>query len=409
MSDYGAAYSFITYLADHFGAGVVKYLHTNKDNGLASLQNYLDDYAPGLTSTDVVHDWLAQMALDRLVNNGAKGLTRDQRQRFTSAQLNSAIDWAWTGSYDSPGAPTNGADFVLGDADRPVNARTITSMSFRGDKAYTPDPLEWTIDDDALYAGTGNNVDRAAVYDVSVPAGTPKLTFSARYNIEQGWDFGVVQVSTDGGKTYTTLANDHTTAAHAPGAAGDIVAELPGFTGVQADYTTESFDLSAYAGKQVELSFRYLTDGGSNGNNGSASGWWIRDVSVNDTVVTTGATLDGAESASQASPPAVIGWTVQGISWSLDGKRVRYHEFTLNKNFAISATRSQLKEWFAGTDRIAFLVTADDPNETATKNASYRLRVNGVLQPGGGGSALSATGTTKAAKQLPVSQRRAIR
>ena len=270
LSDYGAAYTFITYLADHFGTGVVKYLHTNKDNGLASLQNYLDDNAPGLKSTDVVHDWLAQMALDRLVDNGAKGLTKDQKKRFTSAQLNSAIDWAWTGSYDSPGAPTNGADFVLGIAGRPVDANTITSMRFRGDKAYAPDPLASTIDDNAVDAG-------------------------------------------------------------------------------------------------------------------------------------------GAEAASQASPPAVTGWTVQGIGWSLDGQRVRYHEFELNKNYAVSATRRELKKWFAGTDRIAFIVTADDPAETATKNASYRLRVNGVLQPGGAGSTLSTTGTTSAAEKLPVAQRRSIR
>jgi hypothetical protein len=406
LSDYGAAYTFITYLADHFGSGVVKYLHTNKDNGLASLQNYLDDYAPGLKSTDVVHDWLAQMALDRLVDNGAKGLTRDQKKRFTSSQLNSAIDWAWTGSYDSPGAPTNGGDFVLGIAGRPVNASTIRSMSFRGGKTYAPDPLEWTIDDNALYAGTGNNLDRAAVYDVSVPAGSPGLSFSARYNIERGRDFAVVQVSTDRGKTFTTLANENTTGAHAAGAAGDIVAELPGFTGVLADYTTERFDLSAYAGKQIKLSFRYLTDGTSNGNNdGSGSGWWIRDVEVDDALVSTGATLDGAKSASEVSPPAVAGWSVQAVGWSLDGKRVRYHDLSLDKNNAASATRSQLRKWFAGTDRIGFIVSADDPDETATENASYRLRVNGVRQPGGGGDTLTTTGTAKTAKRLPVSER----
>ena len=78
---------------------------------------------------------------------------------------------------------------------------------------------------------------------------------------------------------------------------------------------------------------------------------------IDDNAVDAG----GAESASQASPPAVTGWTVQGIGWSLDGKRVRYHEFTLNKNLRVSATRSQLKEWFAGTDRIAFIVTARRP------------------------------------------------
>jgi hypothetical protein len=408
LADYGAAYTFITYLADHFGSGVIKFLHTDADNGLASLQDYLDDNAPGLKSTDVVHDWLGQMALDRFVDNGARGLSRDQKARFTSEQLNSAIDWAFTGSYDSPGAPTNGADFVLGIADRPVNSNTIRSMSFRGDQSYSPDPLEWTINDSALYAGTGNNVDRAAVYDVTVPAGAPRLTFSARYNIEEGWDFGVVQVSTDGGKTYTSLANAHTTTAHNPAAAANIVAALPGFTGLQPAYTTETFDLSAYAGSEIKLSFRYLTDEATNGTNTDPSGWWIRDVKVEDTVVTTGATLAGARSATQVSPVPVAGWKVQAVGWKLDGSRVRYHEFRLNENNFVSASRAQLRRWFRGADRIAFVVTVDDPTEAANKNAGYRLRVNGELQPGGRGDTVVTTGTP-AAKQLPVSKRRSLR
>ncbi len=406
LADYGAAYTFLTYLADQFGDEIVTYLHRSKAHGLVSLQNWLDDNAPGLQSIDVIHDWAAQMTLDRFVDKGAKGLTRDQRNRFTSAQLSSAIDWSWSGSYDSPGAPANGSDYVLAVKNRPINVNTIKSMRFRGTKTYAPDPLAWVVDDGTLYAGTGDNLDRSAVFSVTVPAGSPKLTFSNKYNIETGWDFAVVQVSTDGGKTYTSLANANTTSEHEPEAVSSIVNQLPGLTGVAADFRTETFNLAPYAGKDVLLSFRYLTDPAVNGADpDSASGWWIKDVKVDSMVVTTGATLESAQSATQATPTPVAGWKVQAIGWKINGTRVRYADIKLNDNFAASLSKKKLGKLFKGADRIGFIVTVSDPAEMATKNANYRLRVNGRLQPGGTGDVDATAADAVLAAMLPVSER----
>lgn len=400
LSDYGAAYAFVTYLADHFGQEAITFLHRDDANGLASLQSYLDDHAPGLTTMDVLHDFTAQMALDRLVDEGAKGLTKDQKGRFTSSDLSSAIDWAWTGSYDSPGGPPNGSDYVLAQAGRPVNGKTITSLSFDGAEGFAPDPLEWVVDQGALFGGTGDDLDRAAVYSVSVPAGSPALTFSTQYDIEEGWDFGIVQVSTDGGKTYTSLANENTTSEHAEGADGGIVEELPGLTGLSDGWTTQSYDLSPYAGSEILISFRFMTDAAVNGNGGEAPGWWIKDVKVGDTLVTAGDTTEGARSATEVSPIPVVGWNVQAVGWSLDGKAVTYTELTLDENNAVTLDQKALKAMFKKADRIGFIVTLDDPDEVATKNADYQLVVNGVLQPGGSG-----TGDPVAAKTHPVSKR----
>ena len=49
--------------------------------------------------------------------------------------------------------------------------------------------------------------------------------------------------------------------------------------------------------------------------------------------------------------------------------------------------------------------TLDDPDEVATKNANYRLRVNGVLQPGGGGAADGTSTDPDLARVLPISKR----
>lgn len=411
LSDYGAAYSFVTYVADHFGAQAITFLHNDDRDGLESLQAYLDDNAAGLTSMDVLHDWIAQNALDRLVDNKAKGLTKDQKARFTSADLSSAIDWAWTGSYDSPGAPPNGSDYVLATSGRPVNVSTISSLNFRGAKSYTPDPLEWVVNDGALYSGVGHDVDRAAIYSVSVPAGTPSLTFDTKYDIEQDWDFGFVQVSTDGGKTFTSLANANTQTEHADGAAGNIVDELPGLSGLKADaYHAETFDLSAYAGKEVLLSFRYMTDAAANGNTDdpSASGWWVKNVKVGSTVVTDGTTTVGARSQTEVAPIAIDDWNVQLVGWSLDGKKVSYADLPLNANHAITLNRAALKKLVKGADRVGVIVTVDDPNESARKYGTYTLRVNGTLQPGGGSTAVAPVNAKvklPLSKRLPANQR----
>lgn len=406
LSDYGAAYTFLTYLSDQFGEKAITYLHRDQRQGLDSLKEFLDDNGPGLSPLDVIHDWAAQMAFDRFIDNGAKGLTKDQKQRFTSAKLSSAIDWAWSGSYDSPGAPANGSDYVLGTKGRPINANTITSMSFKGAKVFEPDPLLWSVDNGALYSGEGDNLDRSAVYDVKVPATAASLTFSNRYNIEQGWDFGVVQVSTDKGKTFTSLSNSDTTTEHAEGAENKIVQNLPGLTGLVTEFKQETFDLSAYAGKDILLSFRYLTDGAAQGTDETLpSGWWVKDVKVGDTTVTSGSTTAGARSATEASPIPVAGWKLQAIGWKLDGSQVRYADVKLNSSNSVFLTKKAVRKMFKGSDRIGFIVTLDDPDEVATKNANYRLRVNGVLQPGGGGSADGTSTDPDLARTLPISKR----
>jgi hypothetical protein len=339
---------------------------------------------------DVVHDWSAMMALDGRLDAGAKKLTQAQRARFTAKQLDASIDWAWPGSYDSPGAPPNGADYVLATASHPVGGKTMSSLEFTGSASYPATPLEWAVDaaahdgGPALYSGQGDELDRSMVFEAAVPADAPTLTFSTRYDIEQGWDFGVVQVSTDGGATYTTLSNADTTADHEDAAEGRIVAPLPGFTGEQSDWTTESFALSAYAGKNVLVAFRYLTDPASNGNGVlDEPGWWVDDVTVGSTVVSDGSSLAGARSATQISPVPVAGWNVQVVGWTLDGTKVYYDRLRLDRAFTGALTTPQIRAALGKADRIGVIVSVDDPREVAPGYPAYTLTRNGVRQPGG--------------------------
>lgn len=109
----------------------------------------------------------------------------------------------------------------------------------------------------------------------------PTLTLVTKYSVEDYWDFGFVQVSTDGGVTWVSLENEYTTYVYDPDAHPDIVANLPGLTGANPDWpdwTTMTFDLSAYAGQTVLIGFRYMTDWAV-----TFEGWYIKEASVSGT------------------------------------------------------------------------------------------------------------------------------
>jgi hypothetical protein len=120
---------------------------------------------------------------------------------------------------------------------------------------------------------------------VSVPAGSPQLTFEHWYQIELGWDFGFVQVLEDG--DFVSLPCTGTTSDHNPDASAVITAEVPGYTGPSDDPNNPatsgtaaaplaaSCDLSAYAGQDIVLAFRLMTDPLAN-----FDGWHIRNVAI---------------------------------------------------------------------------------------------------------------------------------
>ena len=98
------------------------------------------------------------------------------------------------------------------------------------------------------------------------------ITGDKNWDIEDYWDFGFVQVSTDNGETWTSLANEYTTSDHDPDAHPDVLANLPGLTGWSEDFIDISFDLSAYAGQDVLVGLRYVTDWAT-----LYEGWFVVD------------------------------------------------------------------------------------------------------------------------------------
>jgi Immune inhibitor A peptidase M6 len=383
LADYGAAYSLMAYLDDRYGRGFMKGLYRNTRNGLGSVAKLLDEADPGTTVTDVIHRWLATVALDAILDDGAT-LTGGDAEDYSSESLSASINWDNPHAYSEPGAPPNGADFVrLRDpAGAYLDAASVDDIDFDGARTLPPLPVEWVVDEDppghegdpALYSGKGDNLDRAIVRQVTVPAGDATLTFETFFDIEEAYDGGFVQVSTDGGETYTTLANENTSTEWSSEVPG------PGLTGSSGGWRTETFDLSDYAGQDVLLAFHYITDGGV-----SLDGWWIDDIAVGGTAVSNGEDLDAWDSPSQINPTEVFGFAVQLVAYDDDHDAAWVYELSLDDQLDGSISGEELRAAIGDSaETVAAIVTYDEPTETVNQYAPYALDVNGARQPGGG-------------------------
>jgi immune inhibitor A len=81
------------------------------------------------------------------------------------------------------------------------------------------------------------------------------LHFRLWYQLEDGYDFGYVEASTDGGRTWTTLRGRHTTTDKRTGENYGN-----GYTGSSKGWLAETINLSRFAGKMIRLRFETVTD-----------------------------------------------------------------------------------------------------------------------------------------------------
>jgi len=403
LCDYGAAYTMMEVLAGRYGTEFMSALHREEGTGLAGLAKVLRERGIAATPQSILDDWLATAALDGVLDRGASLIGRNASQLRTPT-LDATVNWDTPEAYAEPGAPPNGADFVrLRDRrGRYLSAPQLLQLQFDGAETLPPNPVEWTVDTadgapaPSLHSGSGDDLDRTIARKVTVPAGAPTLTFDAKWEIEEGWDFAFVQVSTDGGKTYTSLANASTTTEHDPKADPRIAGQLPGLTGSSGGWRTETFDLSAYAGQEIVLAFRYATDGAE-----AEPGIHIDDVAVGGTVLSDASSLDGWQSASQLNPAPVDGWTVQLVGYTsrtlarqLGARGANpLRDVAFVRTLKLDAQHRTTLRWLdiqrllairgLKADVVSVLVSQNDPDENADRQARYTLKVNGVTQPGG--------------------------
>jgi immune inhibitor A len=298
LGDYGNAYLFQLYLYDHFGQAFIQDLFSSTKHGIDSVNDALTQVHAGKTFDQLYADFITAVLIDGSVEGD------NSTYQFKSIDLSANVDASVLGDSRTPAW---GTDFKVIVPDKKIDHLYFKGLDFL--------KTNWTVADDTergpvLWSNQGDTADNFLIKELDLTGQTsPSLSFDTKYEIEEQWDFGVVQVSTDQGETWTSLANADTRSDLVDGGFPKIAENLPGFTGSSGGWKTEQFDLSAYAGKKVLLGFRYLTDWGY-----TEAGWHISNVKLNGSVIDPGVSPYGFMSLEQATGQ-YVNYQVQFIGY----------------------------------------------------------------------------------------------
>ncbi|MEV0244140.1 immune inhibitor A domain-containing protein [Streptomyces sp. NPDC050674] len=146
------------------------------------------------------------------------------------------------------------------------------------------------------WSGSGNNLKNTLTRSVDLTGKSKaQLTLDGWYEIEANYDYLYTEVSTDGGANWTAL--DGTVDGNPIPRDGS---DKPVLTGTVDGYKKLAFPLDAYAGKKIDLRFRYQTDGGL-----AMKGFAADSITV---------TADGAPVFTDNAETADAAWQATGFS-----------------------------------------------------------------------------------------------
>jgi hypothetical protein len=261
---YGASFLFVAYFADRFGPDAVRELVADPANGLDAVDIALRRLDPGTNVNKFFGEWaVANFLRDPNVEPGIYDYAG-------SAELFSP---GMAQEYDSyPVSPTTfdvhqfGVDYISlqGPANLQVRFEGMQQTSILPTNTANTDAIADTADAFVWWSNRGDDSDMTLTHAVDLTSvSEAQLDFDLWYFIEDGWDYGYVEVSTDGGETWTILRGKYTTDDNPQGNSYG-----PGYTGqssnqpdAQAEgWLHETIDLSAYVGRQILLRFETITD-----------------------------------------------------------------------------------------------------------------------------------------------------
>lgn len=345
VADYGLVFLYQMYLYEKFGQEFIKYEFLNQDNGIASINSTLAAFNKQTSFGELYHDFAVAVLID----------SQQANYRYGFETLDVAIDIGTPDepnpdAYDTPGAPPWGADYIWINGD----PKELAKFTFDG-VDYTMFDSAWTSDGDYLWSGTGDLLDNWAIFETT---GGGELSIDTIWDLEDYWDFAFVQVSTDGGYTWTSLADNegYATYDHDPSAISTAVDNLPGLTSWVAAPVTLSYDLSAYAGQDILVAFRLVTDWATH-----FGGWWIDAVYMDGVEIFDGSDASAFKDITEILP-VNNNFTVTfvGIKDKANGSEYKVH--TMRLADADETGLFELNKVLKWADSAVMLVTFDAPD-----------------------------------------------
>ena len=344
---YGSAFTFFDYLASHYGPRErLGELINEQADGIAGIDSYLIRRGFGVTFKDVFRDWVVANLVD-LDDGGPYSHPGNN----VNVRVSNFIDSYGQREFSLPeyAAHYTELDFREGDL----------KVTFQGHKTtpLLPIALEgqgcwWGNRGDSISSSLTRPVD---LTQVSIAT----LAFQLWFEVEKDWDYGYVQVSTDGGTTWDIIETPSSSPRNPVGNSFG-----PGYTGNSDGWIEEKVDLTMYAGRKVLLRFQYLTDEAINGTGLCVDRIAIPEIGFSDATSGYGGwQVEGFVRTDNLVPQEYI---VQVVEEG-DGLRVRQMALDGDNRGEI------LIQGMERFDRVVVVVAALAPK--TTQNASFALAV----------------------------------
>jgi extracellular elastinolytic metalloproteinase len=224
----------------------------------------------------------------------------------------------------------------------------------------------------------------------------PTLSFWHRYNSEDGWDGGVVEISINGGTTWADLGSKMVLNGYNSSLGiGSTLANRPAFTGNSNTFIQTKINLSAFAGLSVKFRFRFASDDNTAPVGG---GWFVDDIILrSEPAVQMRSNLFSNTGARQTFVDTVTLITNSCVAATISAQPTNTSACVGNSaSFTVNTTGSGLTyQWQVNTGSGFANITNGAPYSgatTATLNIAgvtagmdgyqYRLVINGSCTPG---------------------------
>jgi len=188
--------------------------------------------------------------------------------------------------------PAQDGTFATGaePGDPPLDTLTSSAPDrLAGPQPLAPEHAGWHLTSARKRTGTrsfysiqANNVCITLELPLTLTAAqSSQLSFWTLWDIEAGWDGGIVEISTDGGASWTRLTPNPPgypdQISHTGNTCPALANGTPAFSSAAqlATWQQRTVSLSAYAGQSVRLAWRYGTDSSQAGE-----GWYVDDIAL---------------------------------------------------------------------------------------------------------------------------------
>jgi hypothetical protein len=246
---YGQGYLLNRYLYTQLGPDLYREFATSPEPGFAALDALATAHNLPFTGQSLWLDWLAALAI------------HEQPGAAPKYDLGTAVDTvtmtSWPTSTTSRDLIVSqyAADYYELEADEPLqitftgsnHVQLLNVLPHSGERMWLSNRANFS------QASLTRTFDLTAVTEAT-------LHYAVYHEIEAGYDFAYVSVSTDEGRSWQELTAPAMQGAEAADDPSDSALTEHFYTDNSNDWQMETADLTPYAGQMIQLRFEYVTD-----------------------------------------------------------------------------------------------------------------------------------------------------